>query len=171
MFLDIINNVLDPIGIVLGILVSIPIVWTWWEVSFGARRRRRIVLEQMKQQPGSRPAILIVDLIPEKDVTSTMERYIQTRPDLRGIPNDRRFVITGAKALTPESMPAFVDDVRTRASEIVTAGVDVVHLFYAGPVIPPAIIGAEFANFGRVLLYQHQQGDYVNWGPLRHPFK
>lgn len=171
MLLGIITNVLDPIGIVLGILVSIPIVWTWWEVSFGARRRRRIAIEQMKQRPGARPGILIVDLMPGKDVTSTIERYIQTQPVLQGIPSDRRFSITRAKALTPEKMPAVVDDVRACASEIVAAGVDVIHLFYAGPVIPPAIIGAELANLGRVILYQHQQGDYVNWGPLRHPFK
>lgn len=29
---------LDPIGVVLGLLALVPIVWTWWDVVFGRRR-------------------------------------------------------------------------------------------------------------------------------------
>lgn len=42
--------------------------------------------------------------------------------------------------------------------------------FHGGPVFAAAVVGAEFANAScRVLLYQNEQGQYVNFGPLRHP--
>ncbi|MCG6940638.1 MAG: hypothetical protein LJE69_05245 [Thiohalocapsa sp.] len=36
-----INAYLDPIGIVLGLVITFPVIWTWWEVSLGRRRRER----------------------------------------------------------------------------------------------------------------------------------
>ena len=47
------------------------------------------------------------------------------------------------------------------------AGTDCVHYFHAGPAIAAALVGAEFANGARVLLYQHEGGNYCNFGPLR----
>lgn len=68
----------------------------------------------------------------------------------------------------PEDMPDLVNDIRERIGEIMKSGVDIIYLFYAGPVTPMAIVGAELANCCRVILIHHFQGVYTNFGPLKH---
>jgi len=43
-------------------------------------------------------------------------------------------------------------------------------IFYGGPAIVSAMVGAEFSNSSfTVILYHHAQGSYINLGPLKHP--
>jgi hypothetical protein len=116
-----------------------------------------------------RPAILVVDLLPGKDVRAQVEHFMADNEALRQIPSDRRFYLDRQKPLTPDAMSDFVSELRQKAADIARAGCDTVHLFYAGPLAGAAIVGAEFANGACCLFYQHQQGRYENFGPLRHP--
>lgn len=164
-----IDTVLDPIGIVVGLLVAIPVFWTWWEVVFGARRRRREWFRQARRHTGERAAILVVDFLPGKDIAAAVERARNKTRELKDIPDNRVFRKVTEQPLTPENMPEIHVLIRAAARDVLSAGVDVVHLFYAGPAIGAAILGAELANGARVLLYQHNQGQYENFGPLREP--
>jgi hypothetical protein len=163
-----ISNWLDPIGVVLGLIALVPIFWTWLDVVWGRRRRQRRWLLEVRRDPGVRPAILIVDLLPGKDVRAQVEHCVANDETLRQIPSDRRFYLGRQESLTPDAMAELVEELRQKAADIARAGCDTVHLFYAGPLAGAAIVGAEFANGARCLFYQHQQGRYENFGPLRH---
>ena len=171
-FVNFINDVLSPISVVIGIITFFPILWIWWDVSFGRKRRHKRWFEEVRKPKafeGQRHGILIADLHPQYNIRTSVEAYTSSTDLLKSISSDRIFQVSRERWLGPDDMPDLVKEIRERAAEVVRAGVDVLHLFYAGPVIPPAIIGAVFANTCLVMLYQHtQQGGYVDWGPLRH---
>ncbi|CAL1241051.1 hypothetical protein [Candidatus Methylocalor cossyra] len=168
--LDFTNDVLDPIGIWIGLILAVPVFWTWIDLSLLRGRRHRRWLEQVRREPGRRPAILIVDLKPEADIRAQVENFRMTDPQLREIPEARIGRVFRDRALSVADLPALLDEVRDRGAEFMRQGVDTIHLFYAGPLAPMAMIGAQFANGFKVLVYQHRPGSgggYENWGPLR----
>lgn len=158
---------LDPIGVVLGILVAVPIVWTWWDVVFGSRRRRRRWFREASTARGEAPAILIVDLLPGKDVRALIERFRAQDQALNGIPADRVIQVSRSERLGPDDMLELHRDVRAAAARFMAMGVDVIHYFHAGPAAVAAIVGAELANGCRVVVYQHDTSGYRNFGPVR----
>jgi hypothetical protein len=159
---------LDPIGVIIGLIVTVPILWTWYDVVLGRRRRQRRWFAEARRAAGVRPAVLVVDLLPGKDVLPQVEQFLAGSQDLNIIPTDRRFRIQRQSWLTPQAMPWLAEEIRRCAGAISRAGCDTVHCFYAGPTAAGALIGAEFANGARCLLYQYKQGRYENWGPVRH---
>ncbi|CAN2041131.1 SMODS-associated and fused to various effectors domain-containing protein [Candidatus Magnetomoraceae bacterium gMMP-15] len=165
---DFITNVLSPINIVIGLLIAVPIFWTWWEVIFGRRRREKKWMKEICSNPGNRPVLLVVNLKPDIDILPQVQNSRLQDPDLKTITDDRIFHIRRDNWLKPEDMPKFVEDFREKLGEIVKSGADAVYFVYAGPVTPASIIGAELANCCRVILLQHQQGKYIKWGPLKH---
>jgi hypothetical protein len=158
---------LDPIGVVLGLAALVPVLWTWWEVVIGRRRRERRWFADIRRQPGERPAILIVDLLSGKDVRAAVEHFRRQQPALAAIPEDRVITLRRDCNLTPDDMAKLHGDLRAVAAQLLKSGADCIHYFHAGPAIAAALVGAEFANGARVLLYQHDRGGYVNFGPLR----
>jgi hypothetical protein len=154
---------------VFGLLSLVPIVWTWWDVAFGQRRRERALLQHIRRAPGERPAILIVDLLPGRNVRAAVENYCRAQPPLAAIPDERLIQIERDRPLTPDDMPDLYRELRTAAKRLLQAGTDCIHYFHAGPAIAAALVGAEFANGARVLLYQHEGGTYRCFGPLRLP--
>jgi hypothetical protein len=167
--LDFITDVLGPISIVVGLVTAIPIFWTWWQVVFGERRRLRRWHREAREHMGLRPAILIVDLLPGKNITAQAQHFIAQHEALKTIPQDRHFILGRDQPLTPDAMPDFLTALRDVAARISHAGCDTIHCFYAGPVVAAACVGAEFANGARLHLYQHQNGAYLDFGPLRPP--
>lgn len=162
-----IANWLDPIGAVLGLLSLVPIFWTWWDVVFGRRRRERRWFAEISRTPGERPAILIVDLLPGKAVRAAVENFRRRDDALAGIPDARILSIVREQPLTPADLPELHRELRAAAAQLLKAGADCIHYFHAGPAIAAALVGAEFANGARMLLYQHEGGSYRNFGPLR----
>ncbi len=165
--LDFINNWLDPIGIVIGIILAVPVFATWYTVTLGEKQRRRRWFREASEQPGDRPGILALDLLPGKDITTMLEKCRQQNPALKSIPKERIVVITREKRLRPEDMPALIEEIREKTARLMCQGVGTIHYFHAGPAIAAALVGAEHANSCRVLLYQHGQSGYRNFGPLR----
>lgn len=160
-------SVLDQVGIVLGIVLAGPILWTWYETVWGREARKRKEIARIRTQPGVRPAILIVDLLPGKDARATVENHRMQVEGLKDIPDNRIFVLQRSKWLEPDDMKELSDDIRKACAQVIGAGTDTLHLFYAGPTVAAALIGCEFGNACRTILYQHDQGTYRNWGPLR----
>jgi hypothetical protein len=164
------TTILDPIGVWIGLIVTIPIFWTWWDVVIGRRFRHRRWRREISNNAGARPALLILDLLPKKDVRAAVDRFRAGVDELKAIPDDRIFTLSRSEWLEPDDAPQLVRDIQATASDILGSGADVVHYFHAGPVFAAAVVGAEFANAGcRLLLYQNEQGQYINFGPLRHP--
>lgn len=164
---DWIMTVLDPIGVVIGLIIAVPVFWTWIDVVFGERRRRRRRFREVRRQPGQRPAILIVDLLTGRDIRLAVERYRAAHPDLNEIPPERIVVVSRERRLTADDMPELAQEIRNAGARLMASGVDTVHYFHAGPAAVAAIVGAELANAHRVMLYQHDPDGYRNFGPLR----
>lgn len=161
---------LDPISVLVGLIISVPVIWTWYDVVWGRRRLYRRWFKESCREVGKRPAILVMDLLSGKDISAQVSHYLASSvPDIdAAVPEDRRFKVVRNHTLKPEDMPDLVREIRACAARIGYAGCDIVHCFYAGPCMPAALVGAEFANSARCLFYQYQNGDYQNWGPLRH---
>jgi hypothetical protein len=158
---------LDPIGVVVGILIAVPVFWTWWDVVLGAERRRRRWFREACRLPGEAPAILIVDLLPGKDVRTSVERFRSQQEGLREVSAGRVVLVARGDRLGPEDMPKLHEEVRIAAGRFLAMGVDVVHYFHAGPAAIAAIVGAELGNACRVIVYQHDTNGYRSFGPLR----
>lgn len=168
--LGFITTILDPLGVVLGLIALVPLFWTWWEVVFGRRRRERRWFAEIRRQPGERPAILIVDLLPGKAIRASVENYRLGQPALAGIADDRIITVQREHYLTADDMAALHEELRGAAAQLLRVGADCIHYFHAGPAVVAAVTGAEFANGAQVLLYQYENGPYTNFGPLRaHP--
>jgi len=162
-----IMDVLDPIGVLLGIGIAIPIVWTWIEVVWGTRRRRRRAFEDARKNPGRRPGMLILDLLQGKDVKVAVEIFRQQTQELKAVPDSRVFRIERTSRIRPQDMLLLMQEIRGSAGKIAAEGIDVIHYFHAGPAVLASLVGAEFKNSCRVLLYQHQADGYVLFGPLQ----
>ena len=98
---------------------------------------------------------------------------VATRDDmkfLQSIPEDRWFKLERNEAIKPDDISEIVTQVRGKLAEVSMCGAQQIHLFFGGPVMLPAILGAEMANWGNVILWAHNPGthNYENWGPLKH---
>ena len=165
--LHIIHTWLDPVSIVFGIILAVPVFATWYTVTLGEKRRRRRWFREAMRQPGNRPGLLVIDLLPGKDVGVMVEQYRQQHEALKAMPRERMATIQRDTPLEAKDMPELVGDIRAAASRLMRQGVDTVHYFHAGPAVVAALAGAEFANGCRVLLYQYGAGGYRCFGPLQ----
>jgi hypothetical protein len=166
--LTLINTILDPIGIVLGLVLTIPVFWTWYQVVWGNHRRYRQYLRAIRHAPGNRPAILIIDLLAGKNIRAAVENYCQQREGLRDIPRERIFYLQ-RDGVGVYQLDTFKADVRKLAGEMYAQGIDRIHYFHAGPSMAAAMVGAELGNGCPVLLYHHEGDGYHNFGLLKLP--
>lgn len=152
--------------VVVGLATSLPIAWTWWRVTYGERRRQRKWHREVTKQPGDRPGALVIDF--KQGIVTNVKHYLvkAADPNLRNIPENRFLVIHHHKALTLDNIQDFALKVQGQVALLRQAGVDTIHLFYAGPIGGALIVGAELSNGPRVLVYQFEQGGYVPFGPL-----
>jgi len=164
---DFVMTYLDPVSTFLGVILAIPVFATWYTVTLGEKRRRKRWFREIAAQPGSRPGILILDLLDQKEIHMDVEHFRQQDEALESIPEERIIKITRMERLKPEDMPELIQEIREKAAQLMARGVDVLHYFHAGPSVAAALIGAEFANSRRVILYQHKPGGYDRFGPLR----
>lgn len=160
---------LDPVGVVLGLIIAVPVIWTWYEIAIGQKRRQRRWFKEVRQQPGQRPGILVIDLLEGKNVKAAIEKYRQQSPIMKAIPDDRVIYIRRQKRIKPGDMQKLAADIRKAAAQFMSSGTDTLHYFHAGPAVVAALVGAEFSNSSRVMLYQYHGGtaSYENLGPLR----
>ncbi|MBK8455499.1 MAG: hypothetical protein WAQ53_01210 [Thiofilum sp.] len=166
MLLRFIQEVLDPIGIVIGLVLAIPVFSTWYQVVWGERRRYRHYLQAIRNAPGQRPAILIVDLLPGRNIRAAVENYCQQQEGLRGIPRERIFCVQ-QDGLGLEAVDHFRGVIRGHVGELYAQGVDRIHYFHAGPSMAAAMVGAELGNGCAVWLYHFEGGGYQALGLLR----
>jgi hypothetical protein len=156
---------LDPIGIVIGVVIALPVFHTWYQVTLGRKRQQRRWFREVSERPGERPGILVVDLLDGRDAKTAIANYCAKQ--LNNIPKDRQFEIVRVARLLPNDMPELLAEIRKVAGDVAAGGVDTLHYFHAGPAIVSASVGAQFANACRVILYQYEKGSYTKLGPMR----
>lgn len=158
---------LDPIGIVVGLIIAVPVFWTWYQVIWGERRQNRKVFASIRRNPGNQPTIIILDLLTGRDICTQVENFRRTDKNLRDIPEERIIKVSRDKPLQPEDMPDLHRDLRDAARKVQAFGTDRVHLFFAAPMPAAAVMGAAFASLPVTLYhFDKERGRYVNFGPL-----
>lgn len=170
--LDFTTNILDPIGIWIGILLAIPIIWTWLDLVWGKRRRHKKWHQEASRHAGAIPSVLIIDLLPGRDISAAVDHFRAKDEILKAIPRERIIKVCRERELTPADMPALSREIQDAVGTILSHGTDELNVFLAGPGCVSAMVGAELSNIScRVLLYQNDKGSgtYINFGPLRHP--
>ncbi len=166
-FLVWLAETLDPINSLIGLATTLiagfTAVMVWRE-----GQRARYWWREIRSQPGHRPAILILDLLPERNVRAQVENFRQRQEALRNVPDDRVITIQRNTKLVPEHMPELQKEIRRKVGQLSDAGVDRVHVFLAAPQPAAATIGATLANVPTTLYhFDAELGTYVNYGPLR----
>jgi hypothetical protein len=167
-----INDVLGPIDTVVGLLLAIPIVWTFYDLVWGLRRKHKKWFNQARSTSGSLPAVLIVDLLTGRDIGAAVRHFMAGSETLRAIPDERFVSISRDTDLAPNDTPKLAREIQDAIGIVLRQGADELHVFLAGPVFAAAMVGAELSNVScKVVLYQNDRASntYVNFGPLRHP--
>ena len=157
-----ISTYLDPIGIVVGLGLAIPVFWSW-AILLGNRRRQREALENIINTTGDRPSALVISIGPG-DVTNQVQAYLNDQDMQMKVESLQIPVLTKDKILD------FVQELRKKRAELMKKGVGKVHLFYFGPVAGALLVGDVFSNGAVSIYYYHRdKGYYECWGPLTHP--
>lgn len=164
------------VSLLIGLLSGVALVMALLLFIFRKGLKNELAHERwfrrMRNITGRAPAILIVDLLPGRNIAVGAEFFAHENKILSYIPEDRYFHLrwNEDESITPESMSLLAVRLRQLHDQLIEAKVDVLYLFYGGPAIVSAMIGAEFANSSfTVILYHHAQGFYINLGPLKHP--
>lgn len=151
--------VTDFIGLP-SILITLGLVW-------GRERRRKRELQAIRETPGVRPAVLIVD-VGEGSIRPAVENWLRQQVAFQDFPPDRIHHLDHPdQRLEVEQIDTFMDGFRQTERKIMNSGCDKIHLFFRGPAVLAAMIGAELSNRTTVILYhKNPNSDYANWGPL-----
>lgn len=170
--LTLVTSALETIGVWFGALTMLLVIWTWYEVVFGNKRKLKKLYKLATKQKGELPVVLVANFLKDnKDMTSDVTRFLNEDSQLSAIPGHHIFSLAANRPnIKVDDMPDVVNEIRDIAMRISHTGTDCVHLFYGGPHIIASIIGKEFANSHRVLLYQQDLNTkkYTNFGPLSH---
>ena len=102
---NLLNNWIEPISAIIGIITFVPILMTLYEVKFGRKYKYAGWFNQVKNSTGSRPAIFIIDLKPNADIRTQVQKAIEADEKLKSIPNDRIFQVCRSEMLSPKDMP------------------------------------------------------------------
>lgn len=170
------NEYVNPASVIVSLIVSVPIFWTWYEVTMGRKRRHKRWFREAQERKGSQPVLLIVDLISHRPIRTQVEHFRKTVDGLSEIPDGHVFVIDSGTIGAPgrdirsDDMTTFADKLQQKIGEIYRIGPDVIHYFHQGPVASAAVAGAQLANICEVKIYHWNQKTYESWGLLRHRF-
>lgn len=158
---------IDKMSQITGILAFLPILGTLWLV-WGQERRRRRELKAIREAPGDRPAVLIIDIGSGGSIRGQVENFIGQQESLRQVLDSNNIsCISRNHDLNRDEVDGIVKELRQSLDTMRNKGVTKVHLFYKGPVALAAMIGAELSNQTPTVLYQHMKNiGYENWGPL-----
>ncbi len=166
-FLVWLAEALDPINSLIGLVTTFIAGFTAVLVWRESRKARRW-WQEIRQCPGQRPAILVLDLLAGQNVLAQVENFRRQQSGLKDIPDDRIIKVQREEKLQPEHMPELLKELRSAANTLMEAGADRIHLFMAAPQPAAAAAGAMLANKPATLYhFDSEQGTYVNYGPLR----
>ncbi len=164
------NDYIGPIESNLSIIEIVFVILIFFKISVGQKRRQRKVTNELRNQQGNRPAILVLDLNPRKNIRNDVERCRQLDPELAKISDNLVKEITWSREITPDDTVEIVKQLRQANSEFALEAVDQINFFFSGPSPVAALVGAEFVNSCPVRLYHYDasRSTYMNWGPIRH---
>jgi len=159
----------DLISIWVGLIIAIPVFWTWWSVAMGEARQRKKWLNRAKREKGDDPAVLIVDLLSNTEMRAQVVRYLKSQHI--DVAEDRFAVIDRKKDVVPDDMAELSGEIHGAVGKLNYMAADVVHVFFGGPGCVGLMIGAELSNLPcKIHFHQSSRGEgYQDFGPIRYP--
>lgn len=152
---------LDAIDVVLGLLIAIPVLWTCWSLVFGRQRSAQRQYRALLQDPsGLRHGVLIVNLLPDKDVAGALQTHRTSEPTLLQIPDSSVLSLHRAQVPRSDQDHDYAIEVRRLIAELIAKCVGTIHLYFAGPRMSPALHDAILATGVRVFVYHYRRGSH-----------
>lgn len=156
-------DLLDRVNIIIGIGVSIPVVWSWW-ILFTQKRRQKALLKSLEYAKGNRPLAILIDFGPG-DSENQVKLYLKANN------MDMELLKYSASELKKEAIQDFVTELQKLKARAMERGADKIHLFYRGPVVGALITGEVFSNSSvNIYHFDKATGTYESWGPLHRSF-
>jgi hypothetical protein len=155
-------DTVDKIGIVVGLLLALPVFWSW-VILLGQKKRQKRILQSLSQSSGEMPVAVVVDIGPE-------EIKNQVVAFLKKSAMDMELLAVSAKRLDKENLQDFVADLHRVKAQAMEKGADRFHLFYRGPVPGALIAGGVFSNTVTTIYHLDKGVGYESWGPLHRSF-
>lgn len=155
-------DTLDKIGIVVGLLLSVPVFWSW-TILLGQKRRQKRILRSLERNPGDNPVAVLIDIGPE-------EIQNQVIAFLKKSGTNMELLKVSIKKLEKEKLQDFVDDLHKIMAQAMEKGADRFHLFYKGPVAGALLVGEVFGNTVTTIYHLDKSIGYESWGPLHRTY-
>lgn len=161
--MDSLWQLLDKTSIIFGIIVSIPVIWSWI-ILLGYGKRQKNFIKSLENIKGDKPVAISIDLMPGESENQVLV-YLKKNNmemDILRITKDR---------LDKDSIDDFVKELYKVKAEAMAKGADKIHLFYRGPITGALITGEVFSNTSvNIYHYDKATGTYESWGALHRSF-
>jgi len=128
---------IDKFGTIIGILATIPVVWSL-SILLGYRRRQRALIDSIKANPGDRPIALAISVARDN---TPIDISNQVRAYLEGEGMEMDVEALSLPALTADKTTEFVAELRKMRAKLIEKGIGQTHLFYMGPVVGALLVG------------------------------
>jgi len=156
-------QLLDKTSIIFGIIVSIPVIWSWI-ILLGYGKRQKNFIKSLENIKGDKPVAISIDLMPGESENQVLAYFKKNNMEMNilKITRDR---------LDKDSIDDFVNELYKIKAEAMAKGTDKIHLFYRGPIIGALITGEVFSNTAvNIYHYNKATGTYESWGPIHRSF-
>lgn len=156
-------SVVDRIGIVIGLTITVPIFWSWY-LLVTTKRRQKTFIKSLEKLSGNRPAAVLID-IGVGDSENQVIAYLKEK-NLDVVP-----LKINIEKLQKDELQSFVEKLHAIKAGAMSKGADRLHLFYKGPVVGALIVGEVFSNTA-VTIYHFEKttGSYESWGSLHRSY-
>ncbi|MCX7793200.1 MAG: SAVED domain-containing protein [Thermodesulfovibrionales bacterium] len=156
-------DLLDRINIIIGIIVSLPVISSWWMI-YTQKKRQKILIQSLEAAKGNRPVAILIDFGPGES-----ENQVRLFLQENGINSE--LIKYSSPELKKEDLDNFVRELHRLKARAMEKGADRIHLFYRGPVVGALITGEVFSN-ASVTIYHFDKasGTYESWGPMHRSF-
>lgn len=153
----------DKFGVIIGLLVAVPVFWSWW-ILLTQKRRQKHLLRSLEKISGDRPVAVSIDLMPGESGNQAF-MYLKKQ----GL--EMELLKISRERLDKDMLQGFVTELLRVRTEAMGKGADRLHLFYRGPVAGALLVGEVFSNTAATIYhFDKNLGTYENWGPLHRSF-
>jgi len=161
-------DILDKIGIITGLITAF-ISFATLIMVYRQKTLLKRYSKNIAEKKGDNPAVLIVNLL-SGSIEAQVQQFMKKDALLANVSQDMVVSYSWQKKnlIAPEDINEILREIQSNYSKIKEKGYDSLSLFYAGPTIIAAMVGAMLSNSPMVRVYQLDKGaqNYKYWGLL-----
>lgn len=167
---DFFNNYVSPFSTWLGLATFLFSVLIYAKVTFGREWQIKKWRNEALSSSVDRPAALIIDML-GKGGELDAEKFLNQQFGSGKVQVLKWVRSSSGGDIAQNDVSKLVLEFRQKLQDLSKFSADRIYLFISAPTPIIAIVAAELANFGGIVLmhWNRQDATYENWGPLRHP--